>query len=178
MTSNELNHSGVRGMKWGVWKGRSALYKHGMGQKSSGKLTFGRSTTNRATTNIAGARKATSSKSSGVNSKRTNRFSKKTQTAPTKEQVINSGDAKIVKKYSDTLSNEELNRAVQRVNLNRQLDSAINTSSYKNGESAVKKIFKGAKSMSEAADTAIKLYNSYARVSNTFRGTDHPVIKK
>lgn len=190
MIRKELTHSGVRGMKWGVWRRRSAMYEHGISPRHKGS-----SSKNKKEAVNNKVRTTSSNKASGRNThynhgrdtrgpityktkiapknQRTKSYEEEPRTID-KESIIKSGNARTVKKYSGQLTNNELNQAIQRINYNKQIDELANEQSYNKGVHAAKKVLSVAKYVDDASKTAVSLYNTYTKVSNTFNPKEKP----
>lgn len=82
-----------------------------------------------------------------------------------RESAIRSGDPNQIRKYRDELSNDELQRALTRVSLNRQL-SSIDTpkSAFDKVDDAMNKVNK----INNWVGTGIKVWNTAATIHNSF----------
>ena len=80
---------------------------------------------------------------------------KKAEEKKEKEEIINSGDEKKVKKLAKTLTDEELARAINRINLNRTLNSV----DYSNIEAKLNTISKAAQTIGNIGEAAGKVVN-------------------
>lgn len=108
--NDELYHHGVKGQKWGVRKDRFRSGLRRIGRGASRVVT----TTGRI---IKSAAKGTS------NAYKQHRINKEARRQRRVEKIIRSGNAKKVSKNINKLSQQELNEAVARINMNRQLKS-------------------------------------------------------
>ena len=80
-----------------------------------------------------------------------------------KEKIINSGDAEKVKKIANKLSDEEMSRALTKVQFNATLDSYITgkkTETAKKGEQYLKTAASTLQTIGNMAESAGKVYNT------------------
>lgn len=84
-----------------------------------------------------------------------------------KKQAMNSGDVRKVAAYRHTMSNEELRRALERVDLEKrmnQLDSEMYKSGFDRTMSALDRVDK----VRGGAEKLVNTYNLVAKINNTF----------
>lgn len=86
-----------------------------------------------------------------------------------REAAIKSGDPNKIRKYRDELTNDELTKAMDRVALNKRLD-AIDTPP--SAFDRIDKAMKTANTLADWAGTGIKVYNTVAKVHNSFSDKD------
>lgn len=108
-----------------------------------------------------------------------------------KTKAIQSGNAEEVAKFRSELSYQELNDALNRIDLEKRLNERVaamqpkaepvNTDTRTRLERAADLLDKYgnmANKVSNSAENFIKLYNTTAKVMNTFTDTDWPTIEK
>ena len=91
-------------------------------------------------------------------------------------EAINSGDARKVAKYKSGMSDREIQRAIDRINLENQLDYASNQQKM-NKFQKFDRIAKYANTGANLTSSAVTIYNNLAGASNALRGTDLPLIR-
>lgn len=79
-----------------------------------------------------------------------------------KKKIIDSGDAKLIKKHSNELSNQELERAIKRMQLNKQLNKEIKDSS------ATTKMLKAVNAVAKTTITTAAVYKAYKTLKKAF----------
>lgn len=93
-----------------------------------------------------------------------------------KQNVINSGNAKKVKKWESQLSTSELRDAINRINLHEQLRS-FDKSSLQNGYGKVKSALGVIGDMANITSSMLTLYGNVAKTNNTFNSNKKmPII--
>lgn len=149
----ELYHHGTKGMKWG-----RRLYQHKDGSLTMlGRLRYGK--------------KGAPGESKAVSAKREEDVSAK------KEKILASRSAKALYKNANLFTTEELNKAYQRLDLEKKIKNLAPEEKSKGREFIDKTIERGNKA-AELAVTGQKLYNNIARIRNTFdkTGNQWPII--
>lgn len=147
---DELYHHGIKGMKWGVRRTPAQL-GHPTGKKK--KLS----------------RKQKKALEAARNSKKT-----KAELEAEKKKALESGSASDVLKYKGKLSNQELQTALTRLNLERQL-SDLSGREVKSGKAKLDSIAGKLESTRNLAEKGINLWNTAAKVANSF-GADMPTL--
>lgn len=150
MDNNELMHHGIKGMKWGVRRTPSQL-----GHKIR-------------------ARRAQKKRAAALEKARATRKANRELEA-NKERALKSGTATEVLKYKGKLTNQELQTALTRINLEQQL-SAISAREVKTGMDKVVSVMNKVEKATTAAEKGIKAYNTVAKVSNSVGKTKLPTI--
>lgn len=85
-----------------------------------------------------------------------------------KQKALKSGSAKDVLRFKGDLSNQELQNAINRIGLERQL-SSMNPSRIQSGLDTVSKI-------TDAGNKVVNAWNLVAKITNTFSKKNLPVI--
>jgi hypothetical protein len=92
---------------------------------------------------------------------------KETKTEADKQAIIKSGSAEIVQKHQAELSNEELKKAIERIDLNQRL-SDVKDKQKANAAKKVERVANTVKNISTIGSSGIKIYNTMATVRNAF----------
>ena len=150
MDNNHLYHHGIKGMKWGVRR-TAAQLGHQIKQRKVKKQR------------AAALEKARQAKR------------EKADFEANKDRVLKSGTATEVLKYKGKLTNQELQTALTRINLEQQL-SSISAREVKSGMDKVTSAMNKVEKATQAANKAINAYNTVAKVSNSVGKTNLPTI--
>ena len=157
----ELYHHGIKGQKWGVSNGPP--YPLGSAI-STGKRLIGKA---------AGAIKRHKEKRIQAEAARlkARQEKKAQQDEEIKQKTIKSGNADEVSKIASTLSMQELNEAVHRVDLQKRLNSA-----QQQEPSKMEKAMKNVKNITEWTKTGISAWNTFATVYNSLSEDQIPIL--
>jgi hypothetical protein len=167
--SDYLEHHGILGMKWGIRRYQPYSVvprKSGKGGKLVGtakKLGGGSG---------GGASGSKKKGSKSNNNKDAYRPTPKKLNDKEKQNVIRSGDIKKITEVSNQLNNRELQEALNRVNLNQQM-SKMNAATVTTGKQRIDKAFAVAEDVRKKTETAVKIYNTGAKIYNSF--ADEPI---
>jgi len=171
MTNQEFYHEGKKGQKWGqrnyqnkdgTWTalGKARRRKGiGGGRKESlssrlvkrARLTLGKG-----------------KKSSGTSEGEAQPKPKKPLTGAEKSKIVESGDAKLVKKHVSELSTEEIQRAINKINKTKELNAIIKEQEPKKKtlNERVRNLADLSKSVSDLAKSANDIKNLYNENKN------------
>ena len=143
-----LSHHGIKGMHWGIR--RFQPYPSG----ASGRYI--------------GPKKITGFVKTAVQ----NRKEKKAEKAAAeheaeKEKALNSGKASDILKFRGEISNDDMERAIQRINKEQKLEE-LRKSEVKTPQQTLDAINKNAKNISDYMNTAVNLYNNYNRIKDIY----------
>lgn len=159
----ELYHHGIPGMKWGV---RRFQNKDGS-LTQAGKKRISR----KQKKALEKARKAKHDKAEAAKKAKQEQedFEKN------KKKAIESGSAADVLKYKGKLTNQELQQAVFRINMEKQL-SDISSKETKTGLDRAEKLMDKVERVNKMAGKGIDAWNTIAKVLNSTSGSDLPLI--
>lgn len=172
---DELCHYGTPNMKWG-----RRLYQYEDGSLTPlGRLRYGKEKSNQINA-MAKARKAKADKAAAqkaADEKAKVEAEEKENYEANKQKALKSGTAADVLQYKGDLTNTELQSAIDRINKEKTL-SDIAAADVKSGWEKADAIVAKAKKVTDYVDTGSKLYNSTAKVVNTFNkdGKKLPLI--
>lgn len=150
MENTYLQHHGIKGMKWGVRRTPQQL----------GHMIKQRRVKKKREAALEKARQARKEKA---------------EFEANKEKVLKSGSATDVLKYKGKLTNQELQTALTRINLEQQL-SQISAKEVKSGMDKVTSAMNKVEKATQAVNKGINAYNTVAKVSNSLGKTNLPTI--
>lgn len=84
-----------------------------------------------------------------------------------KEKALNSGKASDILKFRGEISNDDMERAIQRINKEQKLEE-LRKSEVKSPQQTLDAINKNAKNISDYMNTAVNLYNNYNRIKDIY----------
>lgn len=118
-------------------------------------------------------------KHSGSAKKRASSASKSKTVEQQKSEVLKSRSAKVLYKNADLFTNDELRRAYERLNLERNIKN-IADQEVSRGKKTVRSVGKVLAGSAAAATSAITLWNAFANTYDMVTNTDrfHPIGQK
>jgi len=144
MVNNELQHWGIKGMRWGIRRF----------QNKDGSLT-----------------KAGKNRYSGDDAKTETKPETKEEYEARKQQAIKSGSAKDVLQFKGDLTKQEMQTAIERIRWERDMES-LSPKEVDAGKAKADRFFSKMDDVTGYAVTASKAWNTFANVYNAFSGTD------
>ena len=166
-----VNHNGILGQKHGVRNGPP--YPLGEGDHSSSEesaakkagISVGTSSGKGSLDNVESAnKKETSDKKESS--------SDTSQKKPTKEDIVNSGDIKLIQSSMKDLNLTELQTAIAKRSLMIQVNKTANPSTVKKLQETTQTL----KDISVSAENVISFYNTGAKILNSLTTTTLPII--
>ena len=166
-----VNHNGILGQKHGVRNGPP--YPLGEGDHSSSEesaakkagISVGTSSGKGSLDNVESAnKKETSDKKESS--------SDTSQKKPTKEDIVNSGDIKLIQSSMKDLNLTELQTAIAKRSLMIQVNKTANPSTVKKLQETTQTL----KDVSVSAENVISFYNTGAKILNSLTTTTLPII--
>lgn len=164
-TRSYLAHYGILGMKWGV---RRFQNKDGSLTKD-GKRRYETAENKKARHKPSSARKLAKQRAENLEKARLAKAEKK-QFEEDKKKALESGSAADVLKYKGKLSNQELQNAFNRINLEQQL-SSMAQKDVKTGWDKMDALMNKVGKVTDYSNKAISMYNVIAKVNNSFNDT-------
>lgn len=92
-----------------------------------------------------------------------------------KQKAIRSGDKSTVERWKDHLTNDELRKAIDRVDLNRRLNG-VNKSVMESGFEKVESVMDKVGRTVNIVNTGLNAYGLVAKINNTFNDKELPTI--
>ncbi len=164
--SNYLAHHGILGQKWGHKNGPPYPLdadKHSANEKKKGWMQSLRDKSE--------AKKAAKKKQAALEkARKTKEANKKKQQLKEeyeakKKKVLESGKPSEVYKYQGAMSNEELRRALDRIDMERRLSDMANKET-KTGHQKIADLMSKAKDYKDWANTGMEIYDTLATLHN------------
>ena len=166
-----MNHHGVLGQKHGVKNGPPYPLEegdHSSSEESAAKkagVSVGTSSGKGSLDNVESAnKKETSDKKESS--------SDTSQKKPTKEDIVNSGDIKLIQSSMKDLNLTELQTAIAKRSLMIQVNKTANPSTVKKLQETTQTL----KDISVSAENVISFYNTGAKILNSLTTTTLPII--
>ena len=162
MYEDYLAHYGILGMRWGV---RRFQNKDGS-LTNAGQKRYGGPSDKKARHTPSSARKLAKQRAANLEKARQAKIAKK-QFEEDKKKALESGSAADVLKYKGKLTNNELQNAFNRINLEQQL-SGIAQKDIKTGWDKMDSLMNKVGKVTDYSNKAIAMYNVIAKVNNSF----------
>ena len=166
-----MNHNGILGQKHGVRNGPPYPLEegaHSSSEESAAKkagISVGTSSGKGSLDNVESAnKKETSDKKESS--------SDTSQKKPTKEDIVNSGDIKLIQSSMKDLNLTELQTAIAKRSLMIQVNKTANPSTVKKLQETTQTL----KDISVSAENVISFYNTGAKILNSLTTTTLPII--
>ena len=166
-----VNHNGILGQKHGVRNGPPYPLEegdHSSSEESAAKkagISVGTSSGKGSLDDVESAnKKETSDKKESS--------SDTSQKKPTKEDVVNSGDIKLIQSSMKDLNLTELQTAMAKRSLMIQVNKTANPSTVKKLQETAQTL----KDISVSAENVISFYNTGAKILNSLTTTTLPII--
>lgn len=170
MTDNELYHSGILGMRWGIRRFQrkdGSLTAEGKKRYSDGKADSNSNSKPKAALTITKPKVKTEAE-------------KKAELEAKKKEILSSRSAKKIYENAELFSDQELTAAFNRLTTEKNIKALIPAEVSK-GERIANKFINGAGKLSEVIQTGTKLYNNIARVYNSVTDSGRkkpiPIVK-
>ena len=166
-----MNHHGVLGQKHGVKNGPPYPLEegdHSSSEESAAKkagISVGTSSGKGSLDNVE------SSNKKETNDKKES-SSDTSQKKPTKEDIVNSGDIKLIQSSMKDLNLTELQTAIAKRSLMIQVNKTANPSTVKKLQETAQTL----KDISVSAENVISFYNTGAKILNSLTTTTLPII--
>ena len=166
-----MNHHGVLGQKHGVKNGPPYPLEegdHSSSEESAAKkagVSVGTSSGKGSLDNVE-----SSTKKESTDKKESS--SDTSQKKPTKEDIVNSGDIKLIQSSMKDLNLTELQTAIAKRSLMIQVNKTANPSTVKKLQETTQTL----KDISVSAENVISFYNTGAKILNSLTTTTLPII--
>ena len=166
-----MNHNGILGQKHGVRNGPPYPLEegaHSSSEESAAKkagISVGTSSGKGSLDNVE-----SSTKKESTDKKESS--SDTSQKKPTKEDIVNSGDIKLIQSSMKDLNLTELQTAIAKRSLMIQVNKTANPSTVKKLQETTQTL----KDISVSAENVISFYNTGAKILNSLTTTTLPII--
>ena len=166
-----MNHNGILGQKHGVRNGPPYPLEegdHSSSEESAAKkagISVGTSSGKGSLDNVESANKKET-----IDKKESS--SDTSQKKPTKEDIVNSGDIKLIQSSMKDLNLTELQTAIAKRSLMIQVNKTANPSTVKKLQETTQTL----KDISVSAENVISFYNTGAKILNSLTTTTLPII--
>ena len=156
MENSQLYHHGIKGMRWGVRRTPEQLGYSTNTSKAKQKKTFG-----------IFKKKGTAKK---------NQTEEPEDIEVKKQRILKSRSPKELYKHADLFTDNELQSAYNRLNLERNIAN-LSPKEVDKGKQFVQNVADWGNKINNLSDAGIKMYNNVARVYNTFssNGSSSPL---
>ena len=174
MENMELTHHGVKGMRWGVRRTPAQLgHKVAKKKKTSSVGDSLREGVQKLNTSFKKMKKRRVQQKNAERAREAKKT--KEEYEAEKKKALESGTAADVLKFKGKLTNQELNNAVNRLNMESQL-AQINARTVKTGMDKAENLMNNIGRMKDMAEKGISAWNTFAKVHNSLSPNDLPVI--
>ena len=166
-----VNHNGILGQKHGVRNGPPYPLEEG-GHSSSEESAAKKAGISVGTSSGKGSLDNAESANKKETSDKKESSSDTSQKKPTKEDIVNSGDIKLIQSSMKDLNLTELQTAIAKRSLMIQVNKTANPSTVKKLQETTQTL----KDISVSAENVISFYNTGAKILNSLTTTTLPII--
>ena len=191
MENNELYHSGIKGMKWGIRRYQNedgslteeGRRHYGYKLKGPGDLVKAIKTKHQAKVELKKKEKQRKERAKRLEAARKARAEKKAYN-DAKKKALESGTADEVAKYLKDLTTDEKNKVANRLNADANLMRLADDAAARKAKEAAEKskwnkftrLTTKAGQLAVSIENTTKLYNSAAKIYNAFSEDKLPVV--